>query len=95
MEDFVKGDVCGCWRVAWGCGLVLVRARGGSGRAPLFARRLIEFSDAYHDSYVTLMVDQEKISGVMTPLADTGSKKHQKDGKTDVFEYTAKVLTLA
>lgn len=55
----------------------------------------LKFSDSYHHSYVTLMVDGENVSGVMTPLADTGSKKHQKDAKPDTFEYTAKALTLA
>ena len=51
--------------------------------------------DQYHHSYVTLQVDEEQISGTMTPLAGTGSKKHQKDAKPDTFEYTAKPLKLA
>jgi hypothetical protein len=52
------------------------------------------FNDHYHHSYVTLTVDDQTISGVMTPLAETGSKKHKNDAKPDTFSYTAKLLKL-
>lgn len=52
------------------------------------------FHDQYHHSYVTLTVDDKTISGVMTPLADTGSKKHKTDAKPDTFSYSAKLLKL-
>jgi DNA repair exonuclease SbcCD nuclease subunit len=52
------------------------------------------FGDHFHHGYVTLTVDADNISGVMTPIASTGAKGHQKDAKTDTFSYTAKPLTL-
>lgn len=52
------------------------------------------FHDQYHHGYVTLTVDDKTISGVMTPIADTGSKKHKTDAKPDTFSYTAKLLKL-
>jgi acid phosphatase type 7 len=51
--------------------------------------------DQYHHSYVTLTVDADKISGVMTPIAETGSTKHKNDAVPDTFSYTAKFLKLA
>ena len=54
----------------------------------------LKFHDAYHHSYVTLTADADTISGVMTPIASTGGKKHQADAKPDQFSYTAKLLTL-
>jgi len=50
--------------------------------------------DQYHHSYVTLTVDQENITGVMTPIAETGSKNHKTDAKPDDFSYSAKLLKL-
>ena len=52
------------------------------------------FHDQFHHSYVTIAVDANEISLVMTPLAETGSKKHQNDAKPDTFAYTAKPLKL-
>lgn len=52
------------------------------------------FHDQYHHSYVTLTVDDENISGVMTPIAETGGAKHKNDAKPDTFSYPAKAITL-
>ena len=52
------------------------------------------FHDQFHHSYVTLSVDAEKISGVMTPVAQTGATKHKTDATPDTFSYTAKLLKL-
>jgi acid phosphatase type 7 len=54
----------------------------------------LEAHDQYHHSYVTLTVDENEISGVMTPIAETGSKKHKGDARPDDFRYTAKLLKL-
>jgi hypothetical protein len=51
--------------------------------------------DQYHHSYVTLTVDAAEISGVMTPIAETGSKKHKTDAEPDSFSYTSKLLKLS
>jgi hypothetical protein len=51
--------------------------------------------DQYHHSYVTLTVDATEISGVMTPIAETGSKKHKNDAEPDSFSYTSKLLKLS
>ncbi len=50
--------------------------------------------DASHHSYLTLTVDAKSISGVMTPIASTGSAKHKRDAKPDTFSYTANPLML-
>lgn len=52
------------------------------------------FEDHFHHSYVTLSVEQDTISGVMTPIADTGSAKHKRDAKIDTFSYPTKKITL-
>lgn len=52
------------------------------------------FHDQFHHSYVTLAVDAKNITGVMTPIAETGSKKHKTDAVPDTFSYTAKLLKL-
>lgn len=52
------------------------------------------FHDQYHHSYVTLSVDSDHIYGVMTPIAQTGSKKHKQDAKPDEFKYSAKAIYL-
>ncbi len=52
------------------------------------------FHDQYHHGYVTLTVDAKSISGVMTPIAETGSAKHKNDAKPDAFSYTAALLKL-
>ena len=52
------------------------------------------FHDQYHHSYVTLMIDSDQISGVMTPIAETGSAKHKHDAKPDTFSYPAKAIML-
>jgi hypothetical protein len=52
------------------------------------------FHDQYHHGYVTLTVDDKTISGVMTPIAETGSKKHKTDAEPDTFSYTAELLKL-
>ena len=54
----------------------------------------LEFHDQYHHSYVTLTVSSTEIAGVMTPLAETGSQKHQNDAKPDQFSCSAKPLKL-
>ncbi|HEU5350694.1 MAG TPA: metallophosphoesterase [Terracidiphilus sp.] len=60
---------------------------------PALGAKLL-FHDQYHHGYVTLTVDHKQIRGVMTPLADTGSKKHKTDATPDTFTYTAKALKL-
>jgi Calcineurin-like phosphoesterase len=52
------------------------------------------FHDQFHHGYVTLTVDDKQVKGVMTPIADTGSKAHKTDAKPDSFTYTAKCLKL-
>lgn len=54
----------------------------------------LEFHDQYHHGYVTLTVDSEEISGVMTPLAETGTAKHKKDAVQDTFRCSAKAVKL-
>ncbi len=52
------------------------------------------FHDSYHHGYATITVDADHVSGTMTPVAETGSRKHQKDAVPDKFSYTAKPLRL-
>ena len=52
------------------------------------------FHDAYHHGYATLTVDSDKIGVKMTPIAETGSRKHKTDAKVDEATYTAKPLHL-
>lgn len=52
------------------------------------------FGDDKHHGYVTLFVDDKNISGLMTPIAETGSSKHKNDAKPDNFKYTAKCITI-
>ncbi len=54
----------------------------------------LKFHDQYHHSYVTLTVTADAISGIMTPLAETGSAKHRTDAKVDKFKYSTKLLKL-
>ncbi|MDE3187886.1 MAG: metallophosphoesterase [Acidobacteriota bacterium] len=50
--------------------------------------------DQFHHSYVTLAVGADSIDGVMTPIAETGSKKHKTDTVPDRFSYSARPLKL-
>jgi hypothetical protein len=61
---------------------------------PGLGAKLIAQDDMHH-SYVTLSVDQNNISGVMTPIAATGSAKNKQNAKIDTFSYSAKKITLA
>lgn len=54
----------------------------------------LEFHDQYHHGYVTVTVDAEHVSIEMTPIAETGGHKHQKDAKPDNHSYAAKLLQL-
>jgi hypothetical protein len=51
-------------------------------------------ADAFHHSYLTLTVNAQTISGVMTPLGETGSSKHKDDAVPDTFHYSAKLIKL-
>jgi hypothetical protein len=51
-------------------------------------------ADAFHHSYLTLTVSADAISGVMTPLGETGSSKHKNDAVPDTFKYSAKTIKL-
>lgn len=50
--------------------------------------------DQFHHSYVTLSVGADRITGTMTPIAETGSAKHKRDAEPDSFSYPAGLIKL-